>query len=541
MKLHFRTTCRSLIVLVIVLVVGQPGTCLRYRVTPLTSAYVESSAYAINSSGDVAGKANNQAVVWRNGLMTCVAPPSAIYSWANGISDNGVVTGVYCPDINGSDVEFRWRDGLTEDFDDSFYYVSSGEPGSRCSSDGSVVGTTHGTVQYTYPPPWEEHTIEWIAQRVGLYTGSGVVDLGPRNGNLFGSSGQGFGISKSGNYLTGYGGEDCFGPGEFGHAVLMTAGGAATDLGHMEGHYCSWGYDVNDLGHVVGVSRGSNGYHGVIWRDGQMIDLGITIPRAINNSDVVVGESAQQNAILWQDGVMSNLNDLAVWDDGIDISDYGGLSGAEDINDNGQIAANLFHHAALLTPFTEPLVKSILPGSATNVGVTHIADLSGYNFLAGASVKLKRPGQPDIVGTNVAVEVDTHISCDIDLAGAAPGLWSIVVTNPNGESDTLENAFAVVLPNTAPLVGAANRCTRDTAMFYATGWLRFKFWGKVTVIDDDHLLLDDGSGNPVNVLAPEHSIVADSFTYAAATGSLDVSVSSVVLLSSAEQIQVLWE
>jgi hypothetical protein len=98
----------------------------------------------------------------------------------------------------------------------------------------------------------------------------------------------------------------------------------------------------------------------------------------------------------------------------------------------------------LESPFTPaPTVTSITPASGVNTGIVHITNLVGTNFRALASVKLTRVGQDDIDGTSVNVVNSSKITCDFDLKGATTGLWNVVITNPDLQSDTLPNGFIV--------------------------------------------------------------------------------------------------
>ncbi len=70
-------------------------------------------------------------------------------------------------------------------------------------------------------------------------------------------------------------------------------------------------------------------------------------------------------------------------------------------------------------------------GSYTNWGFSGETltgvKITGGGFAAGATVKLKMAGQADITATNVTVNSATQITCDLNLAGAAVGLWDVVV------------------------------------------------------------------------------------------------------------------
>src|SRR5207244_1261116 len=74
----------------------------------------------------------------------------------------------------------------------------------------------------------------------------------------------------------------------------------------------------------------------------------------------------------------------------------------------------------------------------------------GGGFLAGATAKLTRAGQTDIVGSDVNASVaGFSLSVTFDLAGKALGTWDLVVMNPNGTSATLQNAITVEATRTA--------------------------------------------------------------------------------------------
>jgi hypothetical protein len=92
----------------------------------------------------------------------------------------------------------------------------------------------------------------------------------------------------------------------------------------------------------------------------------------------------------------------------------------------------------------KPSIKRIIPDkgdAGTSVAVT---DLTGNNFLSGASVKLVRSGSADIVATNVRVLGLTTLMCTLPIPSDAPaGTWDLVVTNTDGQSATYTNLFSV--------------------------------------------------------------------------------------------------
>jgi hypothetical protein len=87
-------------------------------------------------------------------------------------------------------------------------------------------------------------------------------------------------------------------------------------------------------------------------------------------------------------------------------------------------------------------VSAIVPPSGGNESVVP-ATVSGGNFQDGATVLLRRVGYPNILGTGVNVVSQGQITCQLDLRGAAPGQYDVVVTNPGGGSGSLNNGFSI--------------------------------------------------------------------------------------------------
>jgi hypothetical protein len=94
-----------------------------------------------------------------------------------------------------------------------------------------------------------------------------------------------------------------------------------------------------------------------------------------------------------------------------------------------------------------PTVTSITPSSGVNTGTVPITNLAGSNFviMGTTTVALTKSGQTPITATNVTVVNESQITCDFDLTGAATGTWDVVVTTPDGQSDTLPNGFTITV------------------------------------------------------------------------------------------------
>jgi uncharacterized repeat protein (TIGR01451 family) len=96
-----------------------------------------------------------------------------------------------------------------------------------------------------------------------------------------------------------------------------------------------------------------------------------------------------------------------------------------------------------ISPREELTVISINPDQAYNNGLLSGAQIDGTGFDSAATVALMR-GVQTIPGVNVSVDTDNDvITADFNLAGAAPGLWDVRVTNPE-ESATLEDGLLVL-------------------------------------------------------------------------------------------------
>jgi len=132
------------------------------------------------------------------------------------------------------------------------------------------------------------------------------------------------------------------------HPFLWSRG-KLTDLftvGNLGGPLNS-AYNVNELGHAVGVNSNADGaILAVLWRNGGFTDLlslsedgdDCSEPFRINSWDQIVGvsfscETGVEHAFLWENGEMVDLNKLIPTDSGLE------LESANWISDEGVIAA----------------------------------------------------------------------------------------------------------------------------------------------------------------------------------------------------------
>jgi hypothetical protein len=118
-------------------------------------------------------------------------------------------------------------------------------------------------------------------------------------------------------------------------------------------------------------------------------------------------------------------------------------------------------------------VAKISPRRGGNQGSVS-AGIVGTGFRAGATVSLRRAGEPDIPGQPVFVDAGgSAISVAFDLNGRPPGPWDVAVTIPGGSVVTLADAFTIEAGGTADLwvdvVGALRRPGRRSTFTVVYG------------------------------------------------------------------------
>ena len=188
-----------------------------------------------------------------------------------------------------------------------------------------------------------------------------------------------------------------------------------------------------------------------------------------------------------------------------------------------------------VTVAAPPTISAITPPSGANTGTTSITNLAGTGFLAPATVKLTRTGYSDINATNVVVTSPNQITCSLDLTGKKTGLWNVVVGNQCAQSGMLGSGFGIGIADTSPVVGTSVQALLDSIAVGASGRYRFRVWGIVETIDSASFWLDDGSGTRIKVFAPGYSGITTN-SYASAIGTVDVSLGTPVLVTSAGQV-----
>jgi probable HAF family extracellular repeat protein len=246
-----------------------------------------------------------------------------------------------------------------------------------------VAGTVQAQqdLRFTHAFRWKDHKLEMLESLGGPYsTGLAINSAGAIAGSAQAGNGArhaavwqanqplDLGLMSKGNYSSA---RDINDLGDVvGEANIVSNGKPQAFLWHSGkmqrlpmlpgGSTCS-AQALNNSGVVIGSCDLASGLgHGVIWRNGQVKDLGIigepdeatTIALDINAREQVVGvaqpEDGKLKAFLWEKGKLINLNDV------IDPHSGWRLLAASRINDKGEILGRGYIkgsiHAFLLEP-----------------------------------------------------------------------------------------------------------------------------------------------------------------------------------------------
>ena len=109
---------------------------------------------------------------------------------------------------------------------------------------------------------------------------------------------------------------------------------------------------------------------------------------------------------------------------------------------NNQAYSLLISGAANQAPPAPALqLETVTPASAVSGGVVSL-QLSGVSLSGVTAVQLTKSGQTPINASGLAMNGE-QLSCQVNLAGAAAGLWNVVATK-GAETSQLTNAFTVI-------------------------------------------------------------------------------------------------
>jgi probable HAF family extracellular repeat protein len=291
-------------------------------------------AYDINEAGHVVGYAYTASLkqhgfLWADGQMTDLGNlPTGSSSKAFGLNDTGQVVGYAAG--GGNNHAFLWEAGVMTDL----LPVPQHSSANAVNDAGQIVGNYN----LNHPFIWDE----------GVLT-----DLGG-----FGGSGS-FGYALDINNATQVVGSSFVDNGSDGisqHAFLW-AEGVMTDLGALPGMLDSRAQGINELGQVVGFSSlfdpdtTDEISRSFLYSRGAMIDLNVpgdyTAAEDINDIGQIVGWMGSR-AYIYEDGVVTDLNDLILPGSGITLNKATAINNAGQIVGYGMGGGHF--HAVLLTP-----------------------------------------------------------------------------------------------------------------------------------------------------------------------------------------------
>ena len=356
-------------------------------------------AYDVNSWGWVVGTTDpygGQAFLWKDGQSQSLLPPGATEAIAYGVNDAGQVAlyGTFDQDPTGRAYTWSPSGGFTQ---------LGSAPGQSYSEAwdlndaGVVVGFAEDEFGYV-------HASQWVG---GAWSSIG--------GTVQPNSSWAFAINNLGQAV----GFVAEGPAQ----ACIFDSGAVLPIG--AGDYSS-AYGVNDLGQVVGRTRPAVGTFDLwVYAEGAFTTIAtgsFVQANDINNRGQVVG-TVEQNAFLWQNGVLYDLNGL--------VPDTPGLRIAHGINDCGVIVGETDDGLGFM------LVPSVIDSTDTDADdLLDVWELCGVDADADGSVDLVLPNA-DPERKDLYVELDAmvgHVPTQAALDAVVAAFADAPIGNPDGST-----------------------------------------------------------------------------------------------------------
>ena len=348
-----------------------------YRIDKLPSLGAAlSRGTAINDHGSVAGWSNRadgtrHAVLWHSGAITdllTLGGPSSTVAWP-GLNDQGMVVGVsHTAEVDPLDEDWSCEAGgflpqSTNLICRGFVHgqgVTQALPtlggnhgfAAGINNRGQVVGWAETAV---HDPTCvgaqilQFRAVVWEPKKNKVKTRELLPFSGDSTSAATATNDRGEVVGISGDC------DQAVGRFSARHAVLWSKNGKVTEIPNLGGVTWHTPMDINEAGDVVGFSNppgpgdpeGEFIAHAFLWKRGspKSVDLGtlsgdaFSEAFAINERGQVVGVSfggsSGSRAFIWEDGVMTDLNEL-VSPATLDV-----VLSAQDINDEGRITGRL--------------------------------------------------------------------------------------------------------------------------------------------------------------------------------------------------------
>lgn len=293
--------------------------------------------HSINQNGLVVGESDFQgggagkAYLYQNNAMIDLSPAGSLKSVASSINTTGQIVGMV-EDSSGNQHPTLWQNGspITLNYAGSAYAINYA---------GAIAGAVQDSSNVNHASLWTPTTANGTTGTVRTITaGAGSANAV----NHFYQVAGGFAVGSAN------------------HAFLWDSTHGLKDFGDIGGFAQAFASGVNYGGTVIGTftasaGGGSTASHAFVWKPtaangqtGTTQDLGLGQAFSVNNSGQIVGSSASL-AVLWQNGVKTNLNAAIPAGSGWTLFE------ADAINDGGQIVGSgslngSMSHTFLLTP-----------------------------------------------------------------------------------------------------------------------------------------------------------------------------------------------
>jgi photosystem II stability/assembly factor-like uncharacterized protein len=298
---------------------------------------------------------------------------------------------------------------------------------------------------FTFPPQYYLCLVA-LAQYGGLVTHDGGSSWVPQAMNLSVSLNDVCAVDAGTAWVVGTAG-----------TIFKTVDGAATWAAQASGT----GLDLKDISAVDSSTAWAVGAYGTILRTGDggdaRPDIVTIVPDTgdIGNAVTITGcdfGAAQGSSGVFFGAVRAT--EYLSWSDGeIVVKVPPGANGG--IKVRVTTAAGNSNEVDFTGPYVSPAptVASVVPDNASQFAWATNLEVAGTGFQPGATVRLEK-GAAVLNAYNVSVVSASQITCSLGTFGTEPGVYDVVVVNPDGQQASLPGAFTVTSPCGAGSGGA---------------------------------------------------------------------------------------
>ncbi len=211
---------------------------------------------------------------------------------------------------------------------------------------------------------------------------------------------------------------------------------------------------------------------GLYFVDGAIVQLVPDVGDSINATEVIVVNSTTITGSFDLSGLSAGMYDVVV------------------VNPDTQSDSLNNGFTVTEAPNPPPNITSINPNSGNNNDPALSFTILGSGFSDGLTVQLLPDVGDPALATNVNVVNDTQVTGSFELDGIDTGVYDVVVTNTDEQSDTLTDGFTVTVPppqitNIDPDTGVNN----DTGLEFTITGESFVIGTTVELIAEDDTLI----------------------------------------------------